>query len=77
VAHATHSLAGTPQHGQPPPRAEAGDDPIKLKALMHSAQIANPIFMKVIPRLGKLSTSVYESTLQSDESIDDNFSFRL
>jgi hypothetical protein len=38
MAHATHWLAGTRQHGQP--RAEAGDGPIALKAMMHSAQIA-------------------------------------
>jgi hypothetical protein len=38
MAHATHWFAGTRQHGQP--RAEAGDGPIALKAMMHSAQIA-------------------------------------
>jgi hypothetical protein len=55
MAQATHSFAGTPQHGQPAPRAKAGDGPIELKAPVHSAQIAkvkrgaslalvNPIF---------------------------------
>jgi len=38
MAQATHWLAGTLQHGQPP--AVAGDGPIELKALMHSAKIA-------------------------------------
>jgi hypothetical protein len=59
MAQATHWLAGTLQHGQPRPRAEAGDGPIALRALMHSAQIAKaktgaslalvyPIFMTAL-----------------------------